>query len=160
MKVILIFQKTTQCAGLNLASLPHNMDQQNTTKSQEALDIHFSLTSTLSHMFFMRMNWMNIRDLPCEEHNQRDQRRQRFRDLVESWQSLNCVYQRSLVGGEILSKNSEELQANLVRVLDTKINLYTSCQVMRVRDCVLITEARALLQRMEELYTDTLQTNM
>ena len=154
---LLIFQNSAQCVGLSLASLPTHVDQPNTTKNQSELNMHHSLTSILSHLFFMRMNWMTSTDRTCEEHSQIGQRRQRFRDLVESWQSLNCVYQRNLLGGDIFSTHSRDLQANIVRVLNTRISLYTTCQVRRVRDCILITEARAVLKLLEELYTEKLK---
>merc|ERR1711872_1061241 len=111
-----------QCRMMSLASLPPLLNQTN------MLDLHLSLTSVLSHLFFIKMDWRTSRGGSCDQIARGGQK---FRNLVGSWQSLTCLYLRSSQGRE-LSRYSDSLEDNIMRVLNTRINLYTSCQARSV----------------------------
>ena len=61
--------------------------------------------------------------------------------LVHSWQSLTCLYVRSLSTEEVATM-STELQANQARIINTQTSRYTSCEMRRMTDCVLLSQAK------------------
>jgi hypothetical protein len=47
---------------------------------------------------------------------------------------------------------STELQANLVRIVNTHTSRYTNCEMRRMRDCVLLSQAGDVLDRLHSFY--------
>ena len=134
---------------MTLATIPPPLDHLNMTHTEQLLDIHLSLSSILSNMFFMKMDWVTSRGLPCDAKRIN----QLYSRLVGSWQSLTCLFLRS-VPVEDLVIISKEVEANLVGVVNTPINRYTNCQMRRTRDCVLLTQAQKALARLVIFYED------
>ena len=102
-------------------------------------------------MFFMKMDWLTSRGLPCGGYGQVTRKGKLNDKLVRSWQFLTCLYLRSLPVEEVAIM-STELQANLVRIINTHTSRYTSCEMRRIRDCVLLSQAEDALDRMERFY--------
>ena len=47
---------------------------------------------------------------------------------------------------------STELQANLVRIINTHTSRYTSSEMRRMRDCVLLAQAGDVLDRLQRFF--------
>jgi hypothetical protein len=97
----------------------------------------------------MKMDWVTSRGLPCDGAGIS----QLNSKLVNSWQSLTCLFIRS-VPAEDLVIMSPELETNLAMVVNTPFSRYTVCQIMRMRDCVLLTQAYNTLSRLAIFYHD------
>ena len=48
---------------------------------------------------------------------------------------------------------STELQANLARIMNTNTSRYTSCEIRRMRDCVLLAQAGEVLDRLQRFHS-------
>ena len=114
------FQPNEPCSGMTLSTLPPHIIQPNLSNQEQVLDMHLSLSSIMSNLFFMKMDWMTSRGLPCDGKYQMAQRSRLYSRLVSSWQSLACLYLRSFPT-ENMSISSTELQANTMRVIQTNI---------------------------------------
>ena len=115
--------------------------------------MHLSPSSILSNMFLMKMDWMTSRGLPCAGYRQMVRIGRLYGRLVSSWQSLTCLYLRSVPAEEV-SIMSPVLQSNLASVINTPVSRYSSCQMRRTRDCVLLYQAEDVLGRIERKYAD------
>ena len=118
-----------------LSSFPPTLNHSNMTYSEKVSDFHLIISSMLSHMFFMKMDWLT-------RLNTR---------LVNSWQTLNCLYQRSLLGREA-SIPVTEMESNLAMVVNTTVRRFSNCQARKMRDCVLLEEAGDVLNRIIRFY--------
>ena len=136
---------------MTLSTLPPPLDYSTLTYREHVIDLHLSLSSILSSMFFMQMDWLTSRGLPCGGSGQMLKRGQLYSKLVGSWQSLTCLYLRSLPMEEVVTL-SPELQANLARIMNINTSRYTSCEMKNVRDCVLLSQSWDVLERMQRFY--------
>jgi hypothetical protein len=134
-----------------LSSFPPTLNHSNMTYSEKVSDFHLIISSMLAHMFFMKMDWVTSRGLPCGSYTQILRKSRLYTRLVNSWQTLNCLYQRSLLGKEV-SISVTEMESNTALVVNTPVRRYTNCQARRIRDCVLLEEAGDVLNRIIRLY--------
>ena len=102
-------------------------------------------------MFLMKMDWVTSRGLPCDGYTQILRKSRLYTRLVNSWQSLNCLYLRSLLGKEV-SISVTELESNLSMVVNTPVRRYSNCQARRMRDCVMLEKAEDVLNRITRFY--------
>ena len=140
---------------MTLTSLPSTSYISNTSYNAKFSTNHLFLSSILSHMFLMKMDWVTSRGLPCGGFLEIIRIRRLYGRLVSSWQSLTCLYLRSVPAEEVASM-STELQSNLARVVNTSISRFTTCQIRRMSDCVLLGQAEDVLSRLETFYQDFL----
>lgn len=138
---------------MTLSSLPPTLDHSNLTYREKVSDVHVTISSMLAHMFIMKMDWMTSKGLPCDGYTQIRKTRRLYSRLVNSWQSLSCLYQRSVLE-EKVSTLSTELKTNLAMVVNTLVRRYSNCQDRRMRDCVLLEQAGDLLNRFKIFYED------
>ena len=134
-----------------LSSFPPTLNHSNMTYTEKVSDFHLIISSMLSHMFFMKMDLVTSRSLPCGGYTQILSKRRMYTRLVNSWQTLNCLYQRSLSGKEV-SISITEMESNLSMVVNTPVRRYSNCQARRIRDCVLLGEAGDVLSRIVRFY--------
>ena len=140
---------------MTLSSLPSTSNNTNNSYEEKFSTNHLFLSSILSHMFLMKMDLVTSRGLPCGGYRQIIRIRRLYGRLVSSWQSLTCLYLRS-VPAEKVASLSTELQSNLARVVNTPTSRYTTCQMKGMRDCVLLNQAENVLSRLETFYQDFL----
>ena len=134
-----------------LSSFPPTLNHSNMTYSEKVSDFHLIISSMLSHMFFMKMDLVTSRSLPCGGYTQILSKRRMYTRLVNSWQTLNCLYQRSLLGREA-SIPVTEMESNLAMVVNTTVRRFSNCQARKMRDCVLLEEAGDVLNRIIRFY--------
>jgi hypothetical protein len=149
------FQSNIVCDGMMLTSLPSTPMNSNDSYEEKFSTNHLFLSSILSHMFLMKMDLVTSRGLPCGGYRQIIRMRRLYGRLVSSWQSLTCLYLRS-VRAEKVAAVSMDLQSNLDRVVNTPTSGYTTCQMRGVKDCVLLEQAEDVLSRLETFYQDFL----
>jgi len=134
---------------MTLSTIPPPSHTPNPTFLELVQDLHLSLSSILSHLFFLQLDWVTNTDCGGYRHS-RDMARQ-YRRIVTYWQTVTCVFIRS-IPLETLNMIPTELVSNMKRVTSTPINRYTSCQMRRTRDCVLTTQASQALDRLQTFY--------
>jgi len=137
------------CTGMTLSTIPPLSHAPNLTFLEQVQDFHLSLSSILSHLFFLQLDWVTNTDCGGYRHS-RDISRQ-HRKILTHWQTVTCVFIRS-IPLETLNMIPTELGSNMKRVTSTPINRYTSCQMRKSRDCVLMTQAVQALNRLEMFY--------
>ena len=138
---------------MTLAALPLSSNHSILAYREHVLDLHLSLSSILSNMFLMKMDWLTSRGLPCGGYSQMTRIGHLYGRLVHSWQTLTCLYLRSITVEEV-DIILTEVQANLARIINTPTSRYTSCDMRRVRDCVLLAQAGDVLGRLERFYME------
>jgi len=116
--------------------------------SEQIQDLHLSLSSLLSHLYLLKLDWMSSQGPPCQGHSILTKL---YTRIVRSWQVLTCAFIRS-VPLEKLNVISGDLSSNLKRVTETPISRYTNCQMRRTRDCVLMSQAFQALNRLQKFY--------
>ena len=136
-----------------LSSLPPTLNHSKMTYSEKVSDFYLTISSMLAHMFIMKMDWVTNRGLglPCDGYTQILRKSRLNTRLVNSWQSLNCLYLRSLLGKEV-SISVTELESNLSMVVNTPVRRYSNCQARRMRDCVILEKAEDVLNRITRFY--------
>jgi len=132
---------------MTLSTIPPPSHTPNLTLLEQVQDFHLSLSSIHSHLFFLQLDWLANSD--CGGHT-RDLTRQ-YRRIVNQWQTITCVFIRS-IPLQTLNLIPTELVSNMKRVTSTPINRYTSCQMRRKRDCVLMAQASHALNRLQTFY--------
>jgi hypothetical protein len=131
------------CAGMTLSTLPPQSPH-----GEQIEDLHLYLSSLLSHLYLLKLDWVSSQGPPCQGHPILTKL---YTKIVTSWQVLTCVFIRS-VPLDKLHLISGDLRSNLKRVTETPINRYTNCQMRRTRDCVLMSQALQALNRLETFY--------
>ena len=135
---------------MTLTNLPPISNITTMAHAEKLSSIHLSLSSILSNLFLMKMDWLTSRGLPCGDYRQLMRITRLHTRLVTSWQSLTCLFLRSIPVEDMTSMDTE-LQANLVRVMNTSTNRYPICQMRKMRDCVLLEQAEKVLISLESL---------
>ena len=131
---------------MTLANLPPpSQNLANMSRTEKLSFMHLSLSSILSGMFMMKMNWVTSRGLPCGGFIQVMRIKTLHSRLIISWQALTCMFLRS-IPTEKVNLLTPELQSNLALVLNNPTSMYAICQMRRTRDCVLLNRASEVLQ--------------
>ena len=130
---------------MTLSNLPPQQNLANMTRTEKISAMHLSLSSILSSIFMMKMEWVTSRGLPCGGYSQVMRIQRLHSRLVTSWQALTCMFLRSIPVQEV-NYLTTELQSNLARVLNTHTPMYTICQMRSTRDCVLLDKAQEVVE--------------
>merc|ERR1711915_15876 len=130
-----IFQSYSICSGLTLASLPP------IEAPQSVFSVHISLTSLLSHIFFLRLDSMQ---LPCAPLSSSLS----YTLLGDSWQSLTCLWKKSVYPQNI---NQQEMEADVEKIVETIVRRFFICEDRAVRDCIVLSNAQKILKSLRRM---------
>jgi len=132
----------THCGAMTLTSMPPTPGNESSV-----LSLHHSLISTLSHLFVMKMDWLQARGLLCVGGLQMWTVSSLQKRLTDLWGELLCMFMNSIT---LETESQQIVNQNLMAVLDTPILRYPSCDRRAVRDCILRSEARNLLHILKQ----------
>merc|ERR1711915_333330 len=121
------------CSGLTLASLPPIV------APQSVFSMHISLTALLSHIFFLRLDSMQ---LPCAPLSSSLS----YTLLGDSWQSLTCLWRKS-----VYNMNQQEMEADVKKIVETTVRRFFICEDRAVRDCIVLSNAQKILKSLRRM---------
>jgi len=132
----------TNCGEMTLASLPPTP-----SNSSDVLSLHLSIISTFSHLFVMKMDWLQARGLLCVGGLKLWTVSSLQKRLTDLWGELLCMFMNSIT---LETESHHLLTQNLLTTLSTPILRYPSCGQRTVRDCILRSQARNLLNILQQ----------
>jgi len=132
----------TNCGEMTLASLPPTP-----SNSSDVLSLHHSIISTFSHLFVMKMDWLQARGLLCVGGLKLWTVSSLQKRLTDLWGELLCMFMNSIT---LETESHHLLTQNLLTTLSTPILRYPSCDQRTVRDCILRSQARNLLNILQQ----------
>jgi len=128
----------TDCDEMTLSSLPPSSGNES-----DVFSLHRSVISILSHLFVMKMDWLQARGLMCAGGLQVFTVTSLQRRLTDLWGELLCMFVNSIT---LETESRHLLNQNLNSVLLTPILRYPRCDQRSVRDCILRSQARNMLK--------------
>ena len=128
------------CRGSSLSSLP---SPHPAPAPATPAQLHLHIISILSHLFFLRLDWMTGRGLPCLPAPALANLAAAQLSLLQAWQTLLCEW----LGWVELP--AEVVAANLAVVRGVAVHRYSDCRQRAVRDCVLASQANSLLHALD-----------
>jgi len=129
------FQSYSICSGLTLASLPP------IEAPHSVVSMHISLTALLSHIFFLRLDSIQLPCAPLASTLS-------YTLFGDSWQSLTCLWRKRAYPEMI---NHKEMKADVKKIVDTTVKRFFICEDRAVRDCIVLSNAQKILNSLRRM---------
>ena len=123
------------CSGLTLASLPP------IEAPHSVFSMHISLTALLSHIFFLRLDSIQLPCAPLASTLS-------YTLFGDSWQSLTCLWRKRAYPEMI---NHKEMKADVKKIVDTTVKRFFICEDRAVRDCIVLSNAQKILNSLRRM---------